>query len=382
MSLVVWLGANTIAWPQGGGNIWAYLNWALGFRSLGCEVVWLEGLDSTTSASELRTLAPMLKAKLERYGLGDSIALYNGTGDPSPGDFLAGFKTIEEAEDADLLVNMSYVLPNELRPLFRRTALLDIDPGLTQIWMSEDAMSVPCHHLYFTIGEGVNRRFGTNGLTWLYTPPCVALDWWSAAPVNGDASFTTVSNWQNSDWVTYLDQSYRNTKRAGFLPFLDLPQQTSESLELALCLEADEGLRLPKYDQAERASLRARGWGVVHSYEVASTPWDYQSYIQRSKGEFSAAKPSCAKLQTGWVSDRTICYLASGKPAVIQDSGPTRVLPHGQGVFRFRTLEEAADCLDAVVADYPRQCALARQVAEEHFAPKKTCKLLLERALS
>jgi hypothetical protein len=382
MSLVVWLGANTLAWPEGSGIIWAYLNWALGFRSLGCRVVWLEGLDPTVSAAELRAHMPALKARLDPYGLGDSIAVYYRTEDPSQGDVPASSIAIEEAEEADLLLNMSYDLPSELAPLFRCTALLDIDPGLTQLWMSQGVGPLPRHDLYFTIGEGVNGRFGASGPTWLHTPPCVALDWWSTAPASGDASFTTVSNWNYSDWVTYLDQSFENTKRAGFLPFLDLPQRTNETLELALCLEADEELRLPEYSQAERASLRARGWRVVHSYEVASTPWDYQSYIQRSKGEFSAAKPSFVKLQSGWVSDRTICYLASGKPAVIQDTGPSRLLPHGQGVFRFRSVDEAAACLEAVAADYPRQCALARQLAEEHFSPRKTCALLLERALS
>ena len=378
---VVWLGANALSWPEGGGNLWVFLNWALGFRALGCRVVWLEGLDPKVSASELRANLPALEARLDRYGLADMIAVYYRTGEPWKKGATGGSIAIEEAEDADLLVNMSYELPDALAQLFRRTAVLDIDPGLTQVWMSEGVGPITRHDRYFTTGEGVNGRFGAGGPTWLHIPPCVALDWWSPAPA-ADGGFTTVSNWDNPEWVTYRGHSYPNTKRDGFSPFLDLPALTDESLELALCIEADEELHLSEYSQAERDSLKARGWGVVHSYEVASTPWDYQSYIRRSKGEFSAAKPSCAKLQAGWVSDRTICYLASGKPAVIQDSGPTRVLPHGEGVFRFSTVEEAARCLEEVATDYPRQCALARQLAEEHFAPDKTCKVLLERALS
>jgi hypothetical protein len=381
MGAVVWLGADTLSWPHGGGFIWPYLNWALGLRALGCRVVWFEVPEPAVSAAELRALLPVLEAKLGRYGLGDSIAIHYRNGDPAPDDLLDRSIPIEAARDADLLLNMSYEMPAEVLSLFRRTAVLDIDPGLTQVWVSEGVQSLPRHDAYFTIGEGVNGRFGTSELTWSHAPPCVALELWPAAPPSEDSPFTTVSNWENSEWAAYSGHSYNNNKRAGFEPFLDLPQLTEQSLELALCLEADEQLRLPDYEQAERDSLQARGWRVVHSYEVASTPWDYQAYIQRSKGEFSAAKPSCLRLACGWVSDRTVCYLASGRPAVIQDSGPSRLLPHGEGVFRFRTVEEAARCLETVAADYPRQCRLARQLAEESFAPGETCGPLLERAL-
>jgi hypothetical protein len=120
----------------------------------------------------------------------------------------------------------------------------------------------------------------------------------------------------------------------------------------------------------------------VHSDAVAPTPWDYRRYIQKSRGEFSCAKPSYVRLQTAWISDRTLCYLASGKPAVTQHTGPSRFLPDSDGLFRFRDVPEAARFLETVTADYTRQSRLARALAEEYFCARKLAGRLLERALA
>ena len=124
--------------------------------------------------------------------------------------------------------------------------------------------------------------------------------------------------------------------------------------------------------------LERAGWRVIHSYAVSATPAGYQRYIQTSRGEFSCAKPSTRELPVGWVSDRTLCYLASGKPAVVQHTGPSRLLPDAAGLFRFRTVDEAAESLAAVAADYPNQCLLARSLAEEHFDAREVARGVLE----
>jgi hypothetical protein len=157
------------------------------------------------------------------------------------------------------------------------------------------------------------------------------------------------------------------------MPFLDLPRHTSQTLELALWLR--------EKDAPERAKLQERGWRVRDSSSVASSAQDYQQYVQGSLGEFSCVKPSCIRFQNAWVSDRTLCYLASGKPAVVQHTGPSRFLPDAAGLFRFRDLQEAVCSLEQVVADYDRQCRLARAVAEEYFDARKVVAGLLERAL-
>jgi hypothetical protein len=167
---------------------------------------------------------------------------------------------------------------------------------------------------------------------------------------------------------------YPNDKRCGFLPYLDLPRLTTQRLELALFLSSTE--------TSERSMLEGKGWLVRDSKEATGSLWAYRQYIRGSRGEFSCAKPSCARLQNAWISDRTICYLASGKPAVVEHTGPSRFLPDAAGLYRFRSLEEAARYLEAVASDYPRQCQNAHALAEEYFDARKVVQSVLERALA
>ena len=165
-----------------------------------------------------------------------------------------------------------------------------------------------------------------------------------------------------------------NEKRAAFLDYLDLPLRTSTPLELALCLAPG--------DEADGRLLEERGWKIRHAWTVSSEPEQYRAYIQQSRGEFSVVKPSCVWLNNAWISDRTLCYLASAKPAVVQHTGPSRFLPDSEGLFRFRTVEEAARALSAVESDYERHCRLARELAQEHFDAQKVVGRVLERALA
>jgi hypothetical protein len=191
----------------------------------------------------------------------------------------------------------------------------------------------------FTIGETVgtpDARFSDCGLRRQYTPPCVALGFWPVCGAPPGAAYTTVSHWYSKDWVLDGSELYDNTKRTGFLPYLRLPHKADARLELALSLMGDDH---------ERESLERDGWVIREASSVCRTPSDYQKYIQNSRGEYSCAKPSCVRLQTAWISDRTLCYLASGKPAVVQHTGPSRFLPDADGLLRFRNFEEACHLL-------------------------------------
>jgi len=376
MSVTVWIAARTLNHPNAGGHFWVYLNWAEGLRANGCDLVWLEPVPPTLPIHEVPEKVASLKNRLKPYGLADCVALCPWTDELFSPALPAGNIDLEAVAGADLLLNLTYGLPSSVVRRFRRSALLDIDPGLTQIWISKGQMSVPRHDLYFTIGETVGKpgsRFPDCGLEWQHTPPCVALDRWPMHPAPAGAPFTTVSNWYIDEWVEDADGWYRNDKRSGFLPFLELPKHTSQALELALCLKADE---------EEWDLLPGRGWGLRNAWEVTSTPWDYQRYIHGSKGEFSCVKPSCVRLQNAWISDRTLCYLASGKPAVVQHTGASRFLPDSEGLFRFRDLDGAARCLEMAAEDYEHHCRLARALAEEHFDARKVVKRVLERALA
>jgi hypothetical protein len=281
---------------------------------------------------------------------------------------------LDEAAEADLLLELRYNTAAQVVKRFRRSALVDLDPGLLQTWMSKGQVCVAPHNVYFTIGETVGQpgaQVPNTGLRWNYTPPCIALDWWPPCKIRGKAPFSTVVHWYAGGWI--IDDPRLDNKRTAFLPFLDMPLLTGHEMELALDLK-------PEDDQ--RSTLEGHGWRVIDAHAVASTPWDYQNYIQDSFGEFSCAKPSYVRLETAWVSDRTLCYLASGKPAVVQHTGPSRFLPDSAGLFRFRELKEAAHYVERVVIDYEKQCKLARNIAEEYFDARKVVTAVLERALS
>jgi hypothetical protein len=378
MRVIVCFGANALGYPLGGGHLSVYLNWALGLRAAGCEVIWLEMAEEPVFVTELLANVATLKGRLERFGLQDSLRVRSETGAPLPAAVREQHPGIDDIIEADLFLSLRYATRPELAGRFRKTALVDIDPGLLQSWLTKGAIDVPDYNVHFTIGETVGQPgacFPDGSRKWEYTPPCVALDWWVPCPISAaDAPFSTISHWHAHEWMEDGGRVYANDKRTAFLPFLDLPSKTNQPLELAICL-AEE-------DQSEWQMLRERGWRVLHAYKVAATPWDYQRYIQGARGEFSCTKPAYVRLQTAWISDRTLCYLASGKPAIVQHTGPSRFLPETAGLFRFRDIDEAARHLDTAAADYEKQCKLARTLVEEYFDARKVVTRILERVLS
>jgi hypothetical protein len=299
------------------------------------------------------------------YDLADSVALYSLTADPLPCAIPAGCLDLDAAAEADVLLNRRYDMRPETLRRFRRSALLDLDPGMLQSWVTRGDFSIARHDAYFSIGEGVGRpgsRIPDLGVRWQHTVPCVALDWWQFCRASRDAPFTTVTHWS---WGS-------QGKRSGFQRYLDLPRVTSQPMELALSLIADD----------EFHELEARGWRIRDAHNLTSTPWDYQHYIQSSFGEFSCARPIYVRLNSGWVSDRTVCYLASGKPVVVQNTGPSDYLPSSAGMFRFRSPDSARRSLERVIADYEQQSKLARDLAEEHFDARNVAASVLERTLA
>jgi hypothetical protein len=195
----------------------------------------------------------------------------------------------------------------------------------------------------------------------------------------------------NGEWVNDGNGGfYDNNKRVAFLPYLGLPRLAGREFELALCLdesaESEARARKTAYadyegDAADRKRLESHGWRVRHAYDVAGSPELYQHYIQSSRAEFSCVKPSCIRFRNAWISDRTLCYLATGRPAVVEDTGPSAYLPNGEGLLRFTALEEAVDAVRRVDADYARHCRAARALVESHFDAKVIVASLLNRAL-
>jgi hypothetical protein len=376
VTITVCFAAKNIYYLKGGGHFWVSLNWALGLRALGCNVIWLEPIDPSTPVEEVRTLTRLLKDRLETYGLRDSVALSSITGEPLDPAALEGCFDIDAAsQQATLLVNLRYDLPGEQVRHFRRTVLLDIDPGLLQMWIATGRYALAPHDLYFTIGETVGTtaaRFPSCGVEWIYTPPPVYLPGWPPAFAPQNAAYTTVAHWWGQRTL-FGSAVISEEKRDSFLEYLDLPSRVLPRLELALTLG--------NAAEREQKFWSGHGWHIRDSHEFTATPEEYRRYLQQSRGEFSCAKPSCIQLQNAWISDRTICYLASGKPAIVQHTGPSGFLPDGEGLFRFRDIDEAEHAISRVEADYDLHCRAARALAETYFDAEKIIDRVLARAL-
>jgi hypothetical protein len=371
-----------------GGHFWVYMQYAQALGRLGCEVYWLERFHSSGDQDHDAAMLETFFKRMERYGLGKKTILYTCSEKKNeqrndnrvPHDYIGMTASQATAvfRRADLFLNFHYEINPSLLSYFRRTALVDIDPGLLQFWITNKQLDVPRHDLYFTTGETVGTQsagFPDCSLPWIHIRPPICLELWPWKYDSSCEAFTTVSSWWGeTDWITIgKEVLYVNTKRASFLEFMELPQRTRQVIELALYL--GEG------DEMDRQTLESYGWKVRHSREVSATPELYQSYIQQSRGEFSCAKPSCVRFQNAWISDRTLCYLASGKPAVVQNTGPSSFLPNGEGIFRFLTLNEAADALATINADYERHCRAAREIAESFFDARQVLERILSSAL-
>ena len=365
-----------------------YMQYVEGLRRAGCDVYWLEQFRPYGRAGYDSGLVTAFVERMRHWGMENRVVLYSLNHDaPDPDSVEPSYLNCsrQQAEgilrQADLLLNFNYRMRPPLLSLFKRTALIDIDPGLLQHWISIGQVPLTKHDCYLTIGETVGKEgalFPDCGLEWHHIFPPICLELWPYAHDADCERFTTVAGWWSGEWVrTIVDgraELYENTKRVAFLEFVELPRLTTQPLELALLLGKDDG--------GEQRLLESHGWRVQHARDVAGTPEMYQRYIQRSRGELSCAKPSCMKLQNGWVSDRTLCYMASGKPAVVQDTGPSAVLPNGLGMFRFSSTEQAVDALQAVNADYARHCRAARELTEAYFDARIVIRHILEATLT
>ena len=309
MSITVCLLARTLTTPTAGGHMWVYLNWALGLKALGCRVIWLEVVSPATPSNQVQALTRALRSRLAPFGLHERIALSSTSREPLTAEATAGSLDLDAAAEADLFLDIAYA-PAHIVERFRRSAMLDIDPGLCQLWVSRGQIDLPRHDVYLTIGETVGRpeaRFPDCGVEWRHITPCIALNWWPVSREADRAPFTTVSNWIMYDyWVDDDNGGYPNDKRTGFLPFLDLPRYTSQPLELALSLGGAE---------EERHDLERRGWRVREAHEIVANPQDYQRYIQRRAASSAARSlPVCACRTRGSATARCATWPAENLP--------------------------------------------------------------------
>lgn len=370
-----------------GGMAWHHLNYVAGLHRLGHEVLYLE--DSDDSAWSCYNPATGETGADPSYGIAfiqEAFARLNlpaawAYWDQNTSRWFGprGQDADAWCRSADLLISVSGI--NPLRPWTReipRRVLVDTDPVFTQIRHLTDAGArerAAAHNLFFTFGENFGRPgclTPDDGFPWRPTRQPTALDAWEATPppVDADAAFSTVMLWESYPAREYAGRSF-GMKSRSFADFIDLPGRAPAPLELAL---GGHG--------APRDELRARGWRLADPLRVARGPWEYQDYIRASRGEFGVAKHGYATSRCGWFSERTACYLASGRPAVVMDTGFRTWLPEGDGLFAFATPEEALHSLRAITAAPERHARAAREIAASFFDARLVLGRLLDEAMN
>jgi hypothetical protein len=242
--------------------------------------------------------------------------------------------------------------------------------------------ALEAHDVLFSFGLCLPGVLPPTGHTWIPTRQPVVLDEWRPAGSHRGV-YTTVMNWASYDPERFNEGSF-GQKDIEFAKFLDLPHQVKPArLEIAV-----RGMRngtLPGASSSRKPAdlidtLRARGWGVVDATKVCATFEDYREHIRHSKAEWSIAKNAYVEGKAGWFSDRSACYLAAGRPVVVQDTGFGSVLPMGEGLLSFSTVREAVEATQSVERDYNRHCRAARRVAEEYFDSAAVLSTLIEQA--
>ncbi len=368
--------------PLGGaGNAWAFLEYVLGFRALGIETFYVEHLDakecwddrwrpsSFAESANVRYLEDISR----RFGLEGFTAALDFSGDAHVG--LSRREVRQLAAETDLFVNMSGRFHlRDILEAARRRLYLDMDPGFTQIWQEQYKvdMNLAGHDAYVSVGLNLGQAdcpLPTCGIAWQTTLPPVVVDEWQTE-VPAGSTYTTIADWRGYSEVEWQDAWY-GQKSQEFRRLLELPQQVPAPLELCLAIHPDE---------SDRAELLRHGWRLSDPLIHAATPDTYRDYIRRSRGELTAAKHGYVAGRTGWFSDRSACYLAAGRPVILQDTGFGRYLPTGEGLLAFADLAGAAAAVATVEADYDRHARAARRLAREHFDARRVLPRLLDLA--
>jgi hypothetical protein len=365
--------------PFQGGATWAVLQYLMGFRQLGHEVIFVEPIDKSqlrpkSASLETSDNARYFAAVTRAFGLERHAALLLAGSQQTIG--LSYHDLKERAKHADVLFNMSGMLqdPALLEKIPRRV-YLDLDPAFIQLWQAvcNIDMRFADHTHFVTVGQAIGRpecTVPTCGQEWLTTFQPIVLDHWPVAKSISHDALTTVGNWRGYGSIEHDGRHY-GQKAHSLRKFFELPTMTTEKFALALTIHRDE--------KNDVRALGANNWELLDPTECAGSPTRYRRFIQGSKAEFGIAKSGYVVSQSGWFSDRSVCYLASGRPVLAQETGFSRFLPVGAGLFSFSAIDDVLSAIQEMNRDYPRHRRAARELATEYFDSRKVLSRLLDK---
>lgn len=370
------------------GVVWQHLHYIVGLQRLGHDVYYCEdsaryvydpttgiyGEDYSYAVAELDRLS-------RRFGFEGRWAFCARfiKGEPTVGMSRAAMYDLIRSADAVLNICGSQEMHEELRG-FGNFLYIESDPGVEQMLIDNGdphpRTYLDEHRKLFTFGENIGT--GTfpvplHGMEWLPTRQPVVTDFWKAdGPPPDGAIFTTIANWNTSGLkdVQWRGEKYLWSKSLEFLRFKDAPQSAGETFEMATNI----------HDAAIREDLEGCGWRLTNASPMSDNIDRYVEYVRASRGEFTVAKDQYVRLNTGWFSDRSACYLAAGRPVITQETGFTRLYGGQRGLFAFQTLEDIVEAAKAIRADYAMHSRAAYEIAAEHFEATKVVGRLLEQA--
>ena len=367
-----------------GGIGWQAIHYVLGLTRLGHDVYYVEDSGAHPYDPRVKSVVDnasysvaFLADVMGRFGLADHWGYVDAPTGAHHG--LSRVRLADLYRDADALFNVcgaTRLSEEHLRCPIR--VYVETDPVFEQIRVAEGdrqaILALEDHTHHFTYGENMGQPDSPIPLekfAWRPTRPPVIPDLWST-PIDPTAErFTTIATWKNAGKdIHFRGETYLWSKHLNFLRVIDLPSRTRQALEMALEVE----------DPAMRDLLARNGWGLQDAFQVSRTLTTYQRYIQQSRGEFTVSKDLVARTRSGWFSDRSVCYLAAGKPVVTLDTGFGKYIPAGAGLLAFEGLEEAGAAIEEVNRDYERHSREARRIALEYFGADQVLGQLCQEA--
>jgi hypothetical protein len=366
-----------------GGQTWLYLNWIRAFSRLGHEVYYVED-DTVWSYDPVQNVVTddcsyavrHIADCMNRIGLPDRWAFR--LADREGACWGTSERKLHDLyRSCDALLNVvgaTDLREEHLAAPFR--VYLQTDPVVAELRLANGdehtRIAFANHHAMVTYGENYGASdcgVPLSGIDYGKTRQPVDLTLWPMAYDSEARFFTTIANYrQSGSDVEYNGKVYRWSKHHEWEKFTDLPRRTAQPFELALKVD----------DPADRERLLANGWRLVSPFQMSLDVFgDYRAYFRQSRAEFTVAKDQNVRLRSGWFSERDACYLACGKPVIAQDTGFSNVLPTGEGLFAFTTMDEALAAIDAINSDYRRHCEAARAIAEEYFEARLVAARLL-----
>ena len=368
-----------------GGMAWHHMQYVLGLHNMGHEVYYVEDSgddkyccynpETGSNNEDFSYGMRFAESFFDQLGLGNRWAYF----DQHTGGWYGALadKAPDLFRSCDLLLNLSCSNPIRLwASEIPARILVDTDPVFTQIRNLTDQKRKSLteqHNVFFSFGENISQGISIvpdDGIKWRPTRQPVVADVWPYSRGKTNGKFTTVMQWESYKSREYKSRRY-GQKSDSFLEFLQLPELTNNQLQIAM-----------GGGSAPRQELRKHGWQISNPSETVFDPWKYRKFIQRSKGEFSVCKHGYVVSNSGWFSERSAAYLMSGRPVVVQETGFSKWMETGEGVFSFNDVHDVLKAFDIINTNYPLQCKRAREVAQEYFSASKVLEELIESAMS